>query len=202
MPRDTLHNPSPFHAGEKAVQERLGVSDIEDWARKVVRDHLPDEHRAFHTALPYLVVAARDEAGRPWVSLLCGRNGFITSPDPGALVIDAAPGLGDALAHAFVPGADIGILGIELSSRRRNRLNGRIREGGGDSGGAIICGVDQTFGNCPQYIRERAWRQIDDNRIGGYLLPCLRTPWGGRKRHLRHGRIAPGRPAGLRPGGE
>ena len=51
MPRDTLHNPSPFHAGDKAVQERLGVSDIEDWARKVVRYYLPDEHRAFGPAV-------------------------------------------------------------------------------------------------------------------------------------------------------
>jgi hypothetical protein len=30
----------PFHPGERQIQERLGVSDIEDWARKVVRDHL------------------------------------------------------------------------------------------------------------------------------------------------------------------
>ena len=50
---------SPFHQGEHAVQERLGVRDIEDWARKVVRDHLPEQHRAFHTAQPFLVVSAR-----------------------------------------------------------------------------------------------------------------------------------------------
>ena len=49
---------SPFHPGERKVQERLGVHDIEDWARKVARDYLPDTHRAFHTALPFLVVAA------------------------------------------------------------------------------------------------------------------------------------------------
>ena len=28
---------SPFHAGEQRIQEYLGVRDIEDWARKVVR---------------------------------------------------------------------------------------------------------------------------------------------------------------------
>jgi hypothetical protein len=28
----------PFHPGEHKVQKRLGVCDIEDWARKVVRD--------------------------------------------------------------------------------------------------------------------------------------------------------------------
>ncbi len=54
---------SPFHAGEQRVQERIGVRDIENWARKVVRPYLPEEHRAFHTAMPFLVVAARDEQG-------------------------------------------------------------------------------------------------------------------------------------------
>ena len=55
---------SPFHAGEQDVQERLGVRDIEAWARKMVRDYLPVEHRAFHTALPFLVIAARV----PWTT--------------------------------------------------------------------------------------------------------------------------------------
>jgi len=164
MPDISEHDPSPFHAGERQVQARLGVSDIEDWARKVVRPYLPEEHRAFHTALPYLIVAARDGDERPWVTLLTGDEGFVTSPDPNSLVMAAKPVAGDALAAAFVPGADIGILGIELATRRRNRLNGRIIDDGGV--GAIVCGVEQTFGNCPQYIRERAWRRIDGNTPG------------------------------------
>ena len=59
---------SPFHHGERTVQRKLGVGDIEDWARKVVRDHLPQQHRTFHTSLPFLVVSARDRQGRPWVT--------------------------------------------------------------------------------------------------------------------------------------
>ncbi len=155
-----LEEASPFHHGERSVQERLGVRDIEGWARKVVRDHLPEQHRAFHTAQPFLVVSARDGQGRPWVTLLDGPDGFITSPDPQHLVIDAKPVRGDALAASFAPGSDVGILGIELAARRRNRVNGRIVANG--SGGMILR-VDQTFGNCPQYIREREWRRVDVN---------------------------------------
>ncbi len=154
---------SPFHVGEQQVQARLGVRAIESWARKVVRDHLPEQHRAFHTALPFLVAAARDDRGRPWATLLVGREGFITSPDPRTLVIDARPPTGDALAGSLAAGADLGLLGIELSTRRRNRLNGRIAVNGG---GALVCAVDQSFGNCPQYIRERAWRRADGEPIG------------------------------------
>ncbi|MDH3742371.1 MAG: ferredoxin, partial [Hyphomicrobiales bacterium] len=147
---DRLTNPgegSPFHPGEQAVQERLGVRDIEDWARKVVRDHLPEQHRAFHTAQPFLVAAARDGRDRPWVTLLDGPDGFVTSPDPGHLVIRSKPSPGDALEQSFEAGADVGILGIELATRRRNRVNGRVAENGND---AITFRVDQAFGNCPQ----------------------------------------------------
>lgn len=164
---------SPFHLGEQKVQERLGVRDIEDWARKVVRPYLPDEHRAFYAAMPFLVVAARDDQGRPWPTLLVGEEGFVTSPNASSLVIGAKPVLGDALESAFVPGTDIGILGIELATRRRNRVNGRVGENGS---GAIVCTVEQTFGNCPQYIREREWRRIDDNSPGTPITGTRLTP--------------------------
>ncbi len=154
---------SPFHQGEHMAQARQGVRDIEGWARKVVRDHLPEQHREFHTALPFLVIAARDETGRPWVTLLDGPDGFITSPDTRTLSITALPGQCDALHRGIQPEGDIGILGIELATRRRNRVNGRagrVRSTGFDFH------VDQTFGNCPQYIRERDWHR-EENSVPG-----------------------------------
>ena len=153
---------SPFHEGEKRVQERLGVRDIESWAQKVVRPYLSDEHRAFHTRLPFLVVGARDARGRPWATLLSGPEGFVRSPDPGSLEIDAHLVAGDALEGALTPGADLGLLGIELATRRRNRVNGRIGQGGE----TLLFQVEQSFGNCPQYIHERDWRRVTDEPAG------------------------------------
>ncbi len=152
--------PSPFHSGEQQVQSQLGVRDIEQWARTVVRDHLPEQHRAFHTSQPFLIASARDDQGRPWVTLLEGADGFVTSPDPRHLVIEAKPAPGDALENAFRLGTDIGILGIELVTRRRNRANGRVATVTDTS---FTFELDQSFGNCPQYIRERAWRRLDDS---------------------------------------
>ncbi|WP_037316425.1 pyridoxamine 5'-phosphate oxidase family protein [Ruegeria halocynthiae] len=143
---------SPFHRGEHIAQARMGVRDIEDWARKVVRDHLPEQHSDFHTSLPFLVIAARDDAGRPWVTLLDGPDGFVTAPNTRTLSIAALPGPGDALHNAITPDSDIGILGIQLATRRRNRANGRA---GKVSASGFDFHVDQTFGNCPQYIHER-----------------------------------------------
>ena len=130
-----------------------------------MRDYLPDEHRAFHASQPFLVVSARDGQGRPWVTLLDGPDGFVSSPDPRHLVIDSKPTQGDALEDSFKTGADVGILGIELAARRRNRVNGRVAA---DDSGAIIFRVDQSFGNCPQYIRERKWRRVDDKPSGKF----------------------------------
>ncbi len=154
---------SPFHVGEQAVQRRLGVRDIEEWARKVVRNHLPEQHREFHTSLPFLIAAARDQDGRPWATLLEGPEGFVRSPDPQTLTIDAKTAQGDALEHALVDGADVGLLGIELATRRRNRVNGRFAA---QDGNTLQFRVDQAFGNCPQYIRERNWFRVPDNTPG------------------------------------
>lgn len=155
---------SPFHAGERAVQEQLGVREsIEAFARRVVRPYLPDEHRAFYAGLPFLVVAARDAEERPWATLLAGRPGFASSPGPRTLEIDAGPGDGDALVAAFGVGADVGILGIEPHTRRRNRVNGQVLASGEDRGFALEVG--QAFGNCPQFIYPRRWREAPRDAV-------------------------------------
>ena len=103
----SLHDvsPSPFHRGERAVQQRLGVREqIEPWARKVVRGFLPETHRAFYAQLPFVVAAARDAGGRPWATLLAASApGFIASPDPRTLDVEALPPPGDALDGALAP---------------------------------------------------------------------------------------------------
>ena len=41
---------SPFHAGEREIQSRLGVrEDMEQWGRKIIRRYLPEQHREFYT---------------------------------------------------------------------------------------------------------------------------------------------------------
>jgi uncharacterized protein len=161
---------SPFHAGERHVQRHLGVEAIEQWARKAIRPFMPEQHRAFHTSQPFLIAAARDAQGRPWATVLEGQDGFITSPDRRTLAIGARPPSGDALEHALLPGVDIGLLGIELATRRRNRVNGRIAPSGS---GALLFRVDQSFGNCPQYITPRRWRRENE--------PLRATPRAGKQ---------------------
>ncbi|MDJ0869542.1 MAG: pyridoxamine 5'-phosphate oxidase family protein [Myxococcota bacterium] len=158
-PAPTHADPSPFHEGEQRIQAALGVrEEMEPWGRQVIRGFLPDEHAAFYAQLPFLVAAARDLRGRPWATLLAGTPGFVATPDAATLAVGASPAPGDALADGLVPGADLGVLGIELHTRRRNRVNGRVRRHGEDE---LLVEVDQTFGNCPQHIRARPWQPAE-----------------------------------------
>lgn len=148
-PRET----SPFHAGEQEVQRRVGVHEkVETFARRMVRDYLPPQHREFYAQLPFLLVGATDDAGRCWAGLLAGPPGFVSSPDPRLLRVDRLPVAADPLAAALQVGRPVGILGIQLETRRRNRATGRVTAV--DAAGFTLA-IDQAFGNCPQYIQTR-----------------------------------------------
>ncbi|MEX0285930.1 MAG: pyridoxamine 5'-phosphate oxidase family protein [Paracoccaceae bacterium] len=148
-----LDRPTPFHTGELAAQKQAGAGDIATRAAPFIRDFLPEQHRAFYQAQPFLVVASDDGAGRVWTTIVEGKDGFIGSPDATSLTLDTAIDTHDPLAQSLIEGADIGVVGIELATRRRNRFSGRTR---GTDGGIAI-DIRQTFGNCPQYISERDW---------------------------------------------
>ncbi|RLA16009.1 MAG: flavin-nucleotide-binding protein [Gammaproteobacteria bacterium] len=146
---------SPFHAGERAIHASLGIeSQVEELGRRMIRDHLTDQHRHFYQSLPYLVVGSSDRHGQPVASLLTGEPGFISSPTAQSMTITAKPVAGDALDDNLRPGSPIGLLGIDFSTRRRNRANGRVTETGRADGGFSLQ-IDQAFGNCPAYIKKR-----------------------------------------------
>src|SRR5882757_7264449 len=145
---------SPFHAGEQTIQSLAGVRDrIELRGRAVIRDYMPEQHRAFFAALPFMVVGLADQSGHPWATTLSGRPGFMHSANENLLTIEAWLDPGDPLHSSVLDGAPIGGLGIELSTRRRNRINGRIENCIIGEGFSIR--VRQSFGNCPKYIQAR-----------------------------------------------
>lgn len=162
-------SPSPFHEGELAIQRQLGVAERMDaFARKVVRDYMTDQHRAFFSQLPFLVVANVDMQGYPAVTLLAGRPGFANSSEPTFLQIDQTLDPSDPVAQAWKSGEPVGLLGIELHTRRRNRMNGILTPG---KNGKFGVAVEQSFGNCPQYIQARGVEFATD--------PAL--PWQGER---------------------
>lgn len=152
---------SPFHVGELAIQARMGAQErLDKLGRRMIREFLPEQHQQFFTQLPYLIVGTVDAEGHPWASIVVGEPGFIASPDDRTLQVNAKPLFGDPFASTLAEGIDIGLLGIELHTRRRNRLNGKI-SALYESGFTITVG--QSFGNCPQYIQARMFELTGDD---------------------------------------
>jgi predicted pyridoxine 5'-phosphate oxidase superfamily flavin-nucleotide-binding protein len=161
---------SPFHAGEQSIQSLAGVRDrIELKGRAVIRDYMPEQHRAFFAALPFMVLGLADQNGHPWATTLSGPPGFMNSADANLLAIKAWLDPGDPLHSCIRDSAPVGGLGIELSTRRRNRINGRIENCVVGEGFSIR--VQQSFGNCPKYIQARNERP----RHSSMRVPECRT---------------------------
>ena len=138
----------PFHMGEHEAQALAGVQP----PGASIRSVMPDQHRVFFAQLPLLLAGVADMEGWPVATALAGPPGFVSSPDPRVLHIATVPDPADPATSGLRAGVPIGLLGIDLGTRRRNRANGTITAL--DTGG-ITVGVLQSFGNCPQYIQTR-----------------------------------------------
>jgi predicted pyridoxine 5'-phosphate oxidase superfamily flavin-nucleotide-binding protein len=140
-----------FHPGELAAQASAGVVSH----APAIRDWMPDQHRAFFGLLPFLPIATAGDDGAPLATILTGPPGFISSPDRTTLHVAAHADRHDPAEPFLIPGASVGLLGIDLATRRRNRANGTLRSVGHDG---MTVSVAQSFGNCPQYIQTRLWQ--------------------------------------------
>ena len=142
-----------FHEGEQALQREAGAFErLAEVGPRVIRDHMPDQHRDFFPLLPFVLLGSVDDRGQPWASVLAGEPGFVHSPDARRLRVDALPDAQDPLHAALRVGAKLGLLGIQQHTRRRNRMNGTVVQ---LDGRGLELAVDQSFGNCPKYIQPR-----------------------------------------------
>ena len=158
MAAPTLWTKSPWHLGEVQMQESVGVAErMEQAGRRVIRDYMPEQHQVFYGQLPFVVAGLVDNDGDPWATLLTGKPGFLSSPDPRTLMATGGVDANDPAAPALRNGSAIGLLGIELHSRRRNRLNGLVVDQKADT---LTIRVEHAFGNCPQYIQLRDFEII------------------------------------------
>jgi uncharacterized protein len=164
---------APWHEGELRLQHRAGVAErMADVGRRVVRDHLIDQHRAFYPLLPFVVIGTVDAGGKAWATVRARRPGFLSSPDPRHLAVVLPRDLSDPADSGMEYGAAVALLGIDLATCRRNRLNGTVARRSPDS---FTVAVEQAFGNCPRYIRRRDFTFVrDPDKPGG--MPPVELP--------------------------
>ncbi|KAJ5454249.1 uncharacterized protein N7458_005205 [Penicillium daleae] len=172
-----------WHPGELAIQRKLGFADAVKNSWTSMKNFMPEQHRIFHTShLPFIPVTTLDRDGRPWASVVAGPNGsigFVQSPDDTTLSMYARIWDGDPLLDtvkswgslkdekdAIAKRSLTAGLGIEFSTRRRNKFAGRIQhvEPVTKSDYHIGMTVTETTGNCPKYINVRKFVPYPETR--------------------------------------
>ena len=141
----------PFHADERALQERMGVRErARQFGAVSIRPFMPEQHQRFFESLPLAFVATLDHIGRPQADALVGRPGMLRAVTPTLLVVHDTPR--EHALHSLRPGAPLGLLGIDFTNGRRNRANGVVERHEGDG---LAMRVTQSFGNCSRHIHVR-----------------------------------------------
>ena len=159
---------APWHPGEIALQQSAGVAQrMDEIGRRTIRDHLIEQHRQFYPLLPMAVLGSVDRRGDVWATMRTGHPGFLHALDDHHLRLDLPRDENDPAEQGLDDGASAALLGIDLDTRRRNRLNGTVIR---DSEGFSLR-VVQSFGNCPKYIQRREPVFAADPTLPGPVAP-------------------------------
>ena len=180
-----------YHSGSRAIQDRVGVRDLADHVGRSVGQGIRPVVAAFLELQPMLVVGAaapeggteRDRdagtagGGGVWASLLTGEPGFVRATGGHRISVAGGLSAGDPLTAALTtPGTAVGTIALDPRTRRRMRLNGRVRP----TPRGFAVEADQVFANCPKYLQKRQTyetvtaRTAGVPRRGGELTPSQR----------------------------
>jgi predicted pyridoxine 5'-phosphate oxidase superfamily flavin-nucleotide-binding protein len=147
----------PFHEGELAAQRLAGEAHRSAMSGRAIDPAIPGGALRFIAQQPMAVVGSVDASGEVWASVLWGMPGFLRALDPHTLALDISHPLSaaaDPLWRNLRDDPRVGLLLIELGSRRRLRVNGRARR---EADGPWLIAVEAAYPNCPKYIQRRHW---------------------------------------------
>lgn len=151
-----------FHEGERRAQERAGEVAVAELNAPMIAGTLSPGPRRFLAEQRLVVAATADAGGAMWASPLFGESGLASSADGREVAIDlnrVARTPGDPFWANLRRDSDLGLLAIDLGTRRRLRINLRTTE---VSEHSIRGRVREAYPNCPKYIQRRRLRAASD----------------------------------------
>lgn len=154
---------SIYHAGELAVQARASVQAEAVSLGKGIGSIIKPVAQEFLRNQRLAIASTVDSSNQVWASLLTGEPGFVQAVAEQIVQINTLPIFGDPLKENLLLRNDIGILTIDLATRRRLRLNGKAEV---QPDGNIYVHTKQVYFNCPKYI------QIRHTKINTARLPA------------------------------
>ncbi|VAW82602.1 probable iron-sulfur binding protein YPO1417 [hydrothermal vent metagenome] len=147
----------PFHKGERAVQLQTGEREHAAMNGKLIADRIPASATLFIAQQYFCILGWASPKGDIWASMLAGWQGFATADGDGVMlrlrltnengVLKKTPPF-CGLQH----GDQLGGLFIELATRRRLRVNGRVEA---LLDGELHLAVAEAYPNCPKFIQRR-----------------------------------------------
>ncbi|AKJ13158.1 pyridoxamine 5-phosphate oxidase [Streptomyces incarnatus] len=155
-----------YHAGSLAVQELMGVRDRADHVGRSLGQGIKPIAAAFLELQPLLIIGAADPGtGSVWASVLTGSPGFVRATGVRQVSVVTGTGQGsDPLGAALkTPGTPVGTIALDPRTRRRMRLNGRLRP----TSRGFAVEADQVFSNCPKHIQRRETYETLADRAPG-----------------------------------
>ncbi|MYM65716.1 pyridoxamine 5'-phosphate oxidase [Pseudoduganella sp. FT55W] len=154
-----------FHSGELAVQKCAGEAAIAARNISVLTDTVIAGARPFIAKQSMVVLSSIDRSGAVWASVLFGASGFLHT-DTGATISIDVPlkerDPNDPLWTNIGHHTDLGMLFLELSSRRRYRVNGNVQRLDADG---VEVQIREAYPNCPKYIQRRQLRKLGETRL-------------------------------------
>lgn len=145
---------SVYHEGELLIQKRAGQAMQARRSGGVISDAIPKGALPFIAQQSLAAVASVDAQGSLWSSVLLGPPGFLSAPHDRRVEIDLSSNPlspHDPLWANLEHERRVGLLIIDLASRRRLRVNGSARR----RGDRLEVEVAEAFPNCPKYIQRR-----------------------------------------------
>jgi predicted pyridoxine 5'-phosphate oxidase superfamily flavin-nucleotide-binding protein len=148
-----------YHEGELAIQSAAGEVEAAARIGRAVGRSVVSGAVAFIESLSVAVVASVDGDGQPWCSMLIGPRRSFLVPEPGivALQRQAQASVVDPLWDHLRRDRRIGLLFIDPGTRRRYRVNGRVRD---PEANPLIVEVAEAYPNCPKYVQRRHLRVV------------------------------------------
>jgi predicted pyridoxine 5'-phosphate oxidase superfamily flavin-nucleotide-binding protein len=158
-----------YHEGELQVQTMSVVRQEAQKLAAVIQQRLPTSAAYFIEQQTMAVCGSLDARGRVWASVVFGAPGFLLARDEQTVCLRRSVSVsaaGDLLWSNLKTNPQLGLLLIELTSRRRLRVNGKARFG---ADGDCLVHVQRAYGNCPKYIQRRCFEMSD---VTDSSVPC------------------------------
>ncbi len=145
---------SKYHKGEIELQERFGEAKIANRAVRIIKNKIIAGAIPFIENQPFVIVSSKDQDANLWTSIWMGSPGWIDASEEGRIRFKLERiqhSQTDITFNNLKENNQVGMIFIDLGTRRRYRVNGRMEVGVA----YLDLEIQEAYPNCPKYIQRR-----------------------------------------------